>query len=178
MRSSAGASTVAGQSLRYVMALAIGVTVCAAISFGVVRYLTRGVSLYQATDPAAMAEAIALRSHANDLAGLAAEYFAAAATGPPEAPERRVAPSFRPRLNDLRQRLTASTLEGAAPSALLRATDALSASAATPRDEARRHAAARAVLEALSEAERRVGSLNVNPQRLPPPVPMVPEAPE
>lgn len=161
-----------GNALRYFAALAVAATCCAGASYALVRYLTRDVSLYVGPDDRAIAEATDLRNHSRALAQLSGEWFRKAAEdGRSPGHATWIQRDFQPRLNDLRQRLVHVSYPSDATSGLLRAADALHASAVLSSDEARRQKTAEIVLQAILDAEYRVGLLGVNPNELPPPVP-------
>lgn len=160
-----------GRVMRYFAALAICATLCAGLSYALVRYITRDMTLYRRADERAVHESVALRNASRALAELSNDWFDRAAHGPSTALERWIDKDFEPRLNDLWQQLVHFEYAGEASQALLRAAESLRVSVAMPQDGARRQKAAELVLEAILEAERRVGSLGVSPNLLPPPVP-------
>lgn len=167
-----------GRAVRYLAALAVATTVCAAVSFGIVRYITRDVTMVSHADERAVREATELRNHSRALAELSGQWFErASAGGESRALTMWLDKEFQPRLNDLRHRLVHVEYPGEAARSLLRAAESLGLSTASPSDMSRRRIAASAILQALSDAERRVGALGVNPDALPPPVPLPDNAP-
>ena len=161
-----------GALLRYFAALAVASTLCAAVSYGIVRYLTRDVDVYTRSDVNALREATELRESMNILAELTGEFMARTdSTEPTAAYATWRQRDFQPRLDALRDRLVhvPDAYESLVP--LLRAADALHMTAAGQSDVVRRERTARTVLEAILAGERRVGELGVNPNKLPPLVP-------
>lgn len=161
-----------GGVVRDLAALAVAASICAGLSFGLVRYVTRDLSVYRRSDDRAMQEALALRTYSRTLAELSGEWFQrAAADGSSQAFRTWLEREFQPRLNDLRQQIVHAGHAGEAFEAIRRAADALNVSASTPQDESRRRRAAELILEGISVAERRVMTLDVDFGKLPPPVP-------
>lgn len=110
-------------------------------------------------------EAKELRLFSNELVHMLDELFARAnSTERPEVAsyQRWADEDFRPRTNDLRQRLIHSELSSRAHTALLAGADRTVAMSANPHDSRLTQHATRAVLEAVEQSEARISQLRAS----------------
>lgn len=84
--------------------------------------------------------------------------------------ENWVARSFRPRINDIRQRLVLANISNDALTALLAASDRCATLSARPRDDRIRESALLAVAKAASETERFVAQFDSAENAMPRPL--------
>lgn len=111
-----------------------------------------------------LAEARELRLFSNELVEMVDEFLSrskAVEAAQVVSYERWAELDFRPRTNDLRQRLVHSRLSNRAHTALLAAADRAVAMSASPRDPRLTQRATKAVLEALEQTEARITQLRL-----------------
>jgi len=123
-----------------------------------------------AVTAAELREAKELRLFSNELVDMVDEFLARSKSA--EAVQvasyaRWAEQNFRPRCNDLRQRLVHSRLSNRAHTALLAAADRTVAMSASPHDSRLSERATRAVLEAVEQCEARIQQLRAT-QRIRP----------
>lgn len=115
--------------------------------------------------PGELQEAMEHRLFSNELVVLVDEFLKKNEVTDPAARasyERWVQRTFRPRVNDLRQRLIHSDLSSRAHTAILAAADRVAAMAARPQDLRLRENARLAVLEAIVRSESHITQLGAD----------------
>lgn len=155
------------RTFRYILLLLLGFTVSMGIAFGVVRYMTIGVSVTPAIDPTAIDQAATLRHAANTLIQLTGAYLDeipldAEALKP--GARQWIGRGFIPKLNELHDDLDDDSLSELPPfRTLLSVAERLAAMAAHPEDRALRRRAATGVVKAAEEVEAYIASHNFTP---------------
>ena len=148
--------------IRYFVFLLFSCGLAMALSFGLVLGMARRQVHETTLDTTTLQEADALRALSNELALLLDEYLGRIALEPLEpsgAFKTWVSDSFRPRLNDLRQRITDAKVSPHILEALANAGNAVSVMAQRPDQGALRRAAIKDVLEARDAVEGRIADL-------------------
>ena len=118
-----------------------------------------------------LSRAAQIRLFSNELLRLTGEYLSEVPRGEDPVPGRTeawLASEFRPRLNDLRQRMMASPNSLAALAELLAATDRVAAMVIRPGDATPRGRAASAVLDACAYAEQAITAMGLQGKITPP----------
>lgn len=148
--------------IRYLVFLLLSCGLAMAISFGLVLGMARRHGHEAKQDATTIEEADALRALSNELVLLLDEYLervAPESSDPSSAFKTWVSESFRPRLNDFRQRITDSKVSSRILESLAKAGNAVSAMAQRPEQDALRRAAIKDVLDARDAVEGHVADL-------------------
>lgn len=159
---------------RFILLVLLGLAVSMEISYGLVRHLTKGMSLNPAGDPVTIRKATILRNSSNELIRLMEEYLKGiplAAGSPKPSVRQWIARSFMSRVTVLRGQLDDESLLYLPPyRELSAAVERLAAMAAHPEDVELRRRAVSMVLNAVLQTEQYIDSLKVSPYLPEPPV--------
>lgn len=159
-------------SRRFVFWLAVigACSLTMAVSYQFSLSTLRKEPAYRASS-AGLSQATRIRRFSNELLRLTGEYLSEVPRdeGPiSERTERWLASEFRPRLNDLRQRMMASPGPSTALAELLAAADRVTAMVIRPNDFAPRGPAANAVLDACAYTEQTIAAMGLQRNTTPP----------
>ncbi len=160
-----------GQSLvrtsRYILLVLLGFTISMGVAFGVVRYLTRDLSMVPGLDPMQVDQAAQLRHASNTLLQLFGAYLdeiALDAQALKPGARQWIARGFSPKLNELRNVLDNDALMELPPCRRLAAAAERAANmAAHPEDQALRRRTAEDILKAAQETEAYLVANNLTP---------------
>jgi len=154
-----------GSKLRYFITLLLGCVVSMAVSYGVVRYLSQGLTHDPVPESAEVRDAEQLRQFSNALLRLTAEYLN-------HLPQNVQAPShgfrtwleqdFRPRLNNLRRQMAGAPVSGEALTRLLAAADGVAKMTTHPAQGDLQREVLRKVREAAVAVEAQIAAVRAD----------------